>query len=106
MRISQELTKGTTAMLVLGVISRQELYGYRIIKEIERAVRTNLQPEGGHPLPHPARHGAGWTARLPVGAYRVGKKAKILSYHPEGSEGALPAAGGVEGICLHGGENC
>lgn len=36
MRISQELTKGTTAMLVLGVISRQELYGYRIIKEIER----------------------------------------------------------------------
>ena len=35
MDIKKELTKGSTALLVLSVLEKQDLYGYRIIKEIE-----------------------------------------------------------------------
>ena len=35
MTISKELMKGSTAMLVLSVISNEDMYGYRIIKELE-----------------------------------------------------------------------
>ncbi|MEE1320576.1 MAG: helix-turn-helix transcriptional regulator [Acutalibacteraceae bacterium] len=35
MNIKKELTKGSTALLVLSVLEKQDLYGYRIIKEIE-----------------------------------------------------------------------
>lgn len=35
MTISKELMKGSTAMLVLSVISDEDMYGYRIIKELE-----------------------------------------------------------------------
>ncbi len=34
MKISKELLKGTTALLVLRVISEEDLYGYRIMEEI------------------------------------------------------------------------
>ncbi len=34
MKISKELLKGTTALLVLRVISEEDMYGYRIIQEI------------------------------------------------------------------------
>lgn len=36
MKISKELIKGSTAMLVLSVIRGKEMYGYQIIKELER----------------------------------------------------------------------
>ena len=36
MRISKELVKGSTAILVLSVISRKPMYGYQIIREIEQ----------------------------------------------------------------------
>lgn len=35
MRISKELVKGSTAMLVLSVIEHKPAYGYLIIKEVE-----------------------------------------------------------------------
>ena len=35
MRISKELAKGSTALLVLSVISKSDMYGYLIIKTVE-----------------------------------------------------------------------
>ncbi|MBQ7595942.1 MAG: helix-turn-helix transcriptional regulator [Clostridia bacterium] len=35
MSFNKELMKGSTAMLVLSVISGEDMYGYKIIKEIE-----------------------------------------------------------------------
>lgn len=35
MKISKELIKGSTSMLVLSVLKQQDLYGYKIIKELE-----------------------------------------------------------------------
>ena len=35
MRISKELAKGSTALLVLSVISKTDMYGYLIIKTVE-----------------------------------------------------------------------
>ena len=39
MKISKELLKGTTATMVLKVISEKDMYGYQIIQEI--ASRSN-----------------------------------------------------------------
>ena len=36
MKISKELSKGSTALLILSVIDRQDMYGYQIAREIER----------------------------------------------------------------------
>lgn len=35
MNIKKELTKGSSAMLVLSVIEKEDMYGYQIIKEIQ-----------------------------------------------------------------------
>lgn len=35
MDIRKELTKGSSALLVLSVLEKEDMYGYRIIKEIE-----------------------------------------------------------------------
>lgn len=35
MAINKELMKGSTAMLLLSVISKEDMYGYKIIKELE-----------------------------------------------------------------------
>ena len=37
MKINKELAKGSTALLVLSVISKRDMYGYEIIKTIENA---------------------------------------------------------------------
>ena len=36
MNIKKELTKGSSALLVLSVLENEEMYGYQIIKEIEK----------------------------------------------------------------------
>ncbi len=36
MSFNKELMKGSTAMLVLSVISGEDMYGYKIIKELEK----------------------------------------------------------------------
>ncbi len=35
MNLKKELTKGSSAMLVLSVLQKKDMYGYQIIKEIE-----------------------------------------------------------------------
>lgn len=35
MNIKKELTKGSSALLVLSVIEKEDMYGYQIIKEIQ-----------------------------------------------------------------------
>ena len=37
MKISKELLKGSTEALVLSAISREDMYGYKIVKEIDMA---------------------------------------------------------------------
>ncbi|WP_248928557.1 PadR family transcriptional regulator [Paenibacillus hamazuiensis] len=36
MKISKELLKGSTGTLILNLLERKELYGYELIKELER----------------------------------------------------------------------
>ena len=35
MKISKELMKGSTPMLILSIISEEDMYGYKIIRELE-----------------------------------------------------------------------
>ncbi len=54
MNIKKELTKGSSAMLVLSVLAKEELYGYMIIKRIaEKSDNTFLFKEGTlYPILH------------------------------------------------------
>ncbi|MDT3702183.1 MAG: helix-turn-helix transcriptional regulator, partial [Thermincola sp.] len=36
MKINKELLKGSTAILILSLLERQDMYGYEMIKEIEK----------------------------------------------------------------------
>ena len=47
MKISKELTKGSTALLVLSVISKRDMYGYQIAHELKiRSGEKFVMPEG------------------------------------------------------------
>ncbi len=35
MKISKELVRGTTAVLILSVLEKEDLYGYKILKELD-----------------------------------------------------------------------
>lgn len=39
MKISKELLKGNTTMLVLDLLKNQNMYGYEMIKKIKRKIR-------------------------------------------------------------------
>ncbi len=54
MKISKELAKGSTGMLVLSVISRGEMYGYQIIKTVEMMSNNVFQMNEGtlYPILH------------------------------------------------------
>ena len=54
MKISKELAKGSTGMLVLSVISRGEMYGYQIIKTVEMMSENVFQMNEGtlYPILH------------------------------------------------------
>lgn len=54
MKISKELAKGSTAMLVLSVLSREEMYGYQIIKTVELTSEKVFQMNEGtlYPILH------------------------------------------------------
>ncbi len=54
MNIKKELSKGSSAMLVLSVLEKEELYGYMIIKRIaEKSENTFLFKEGTlYPILH------------------------------------------------------
>ncbi len=54
MRISKELAKGSTGLLVLGVLSKHEMYGYQIIKTVELMSENVFQMNEGtlYPILH------------------------------------------------------
>ncbi len=54
MKISKELIKGSTSMLVLSVLKQQDLYGYKIIKELERQSESVFDLKEGtlYPILH------------------------------------------------------
>lgn len=54
MKISKELIKGSTSMLVLSVLKGKDLYGYKIIKEIELQSESVFELKEGtlYPILH------------------------------------------------------
>lgn len=54
MKISKELSKGSTALLILGVLRRGDLYGYQIIKTVETLSDSTFQMNEGtlYPILH------------------------------------------------------
>ena len=54
MSVNKELLKGSTSMLVLGVLDGEEMYGYQIIKELERRSETVFSLKEGtlYPILH------------------------------------------------------
>lgn len=54
MKISKELAKGSTGLLVLSVLSKQELYGYQIIRTVETMSEAVFQMNEGtlYPILH------------------------------------------------------
>lgn len=54
MKFSKELVKGSTAMLVLSVLSGGAMYGYQIIKELEAASESAFSMNEGtlYPILH------------------------------------------------------
>ena len=53
MKISKELAKGSTGLLVLSVISKTDMYGYQIIKTLE-VMSENVFSLNEGTLPHSA----------------------------------------------------
>ena len=54
MKISKELLKGSTGTMVLGLLAEEDMYGYRIIREIEdRSQSVFRMSEGSlYPILH------------------------------------------------------
>lgn len=54
MKISKELAKGSTALLVLSVLSRSDMYGYQIIRTVEVMSENVFQMNEGtlYPILH------------------------------------------------------
>ena len=49
--ISKELAKGSTELLVLSVISKEDMYGYQLVQETERASGGKLTTQEGSLYP-------------------------------------------------------
>ena len=54
MKISKELLKGSTALMVLCVIAEEDMYGYRIIREIANRSKDTFKLNEGtlYPILH------------------------------------------------------
>ena len=54
MKISKELLKGSTGTMVLGLLAEEDMYGYRIIREIEERSNTVFRMSEGslYPILH------------------------------------------------------
>lgn len=59
MNFSKELVKGSTSTLVLSVLASEDMYGYKIVKELEaRSEKAFLLKEGTlYPLLHSLEEG-------------------------------------------------
>lgn len=54
MKYSKELVKGSTSLLILSILKRNDLYGYRIIRELEIASDNEFEMTEGtlYPILH------------------------------------------------------
>ncbi|MBR4241199.1 MAG: helix-turn-helix transcriptional regulator [Eubacterium sp.] len=54
MKISKELMKGSNATLILSVLSNEDMYGYKIVKELEKRSENVFSMKEGtlYPLLH------------------------------------------------------
>lgn len=54
MKYSKELLKGSTSLLILSILKKEDLYGYRIIRELERASENAFEMTEGtlYPILH------------------------------------------------------
>ena len=77
MNIKKELTKGSSAMLVLSVLEKEELYGYMIIKRIsERSENAFNFKEGTlYPILH------NFEANGYVKSYTVPTEGRVRKYY-------------------------
>jgi len=59
MKISKELMKGSTATLVLSVLSSEDMYGYKIVKELEARSENVFSLKEGtlYPILHALEEG-------------------------------------------------
>lgn len=64
MKISKELAKGSTPLLVLSVIAREDMYGYQIIKTVEKQSGDVFSMKEGtlYPILHTLESGGFLTA--------------------------------------------
>ncbi len=84
MKISKELLKGTTALLVLQVISEEDMYGYRITQEVaKRSFDTFHLNEGTlYPILHTLEK-EGWLTSY-RGQSESGRERKYYRITPAG----------------------
>ena len=68
MSVNKELVKGSTSMLVLGVLEEKEMYGYQIIKELEQRSETVFS------LKHIGRIRAQRESAASIGLQKKGEK--------------------------------
>lgn len=54
MKINKELLKGSTSMLILSIIEEQDMYGYQMIKELEKKSNNVFELKEGtlYPILH------------------------------------------------------
>ena len=54
MKISKELIKGSTSMLVLSLLEKENMYGYQMIKELSRKSKNLFELKEGtlYPILH------------------------------------------------------
>ena len=77
MSVNKELVKGSTSMLVLGVLRRRKCIGYQIIKNWS-SVLKQFFPERRNTLSDSSCVGAGWLSGSILGGYELSEKAPLL----------------------------
>ncbi len=84
MKISKELLKGTTALLVLQVLSEEDMYGYRIIQEIATRSQDTFRLNEGtlYPILHTLEK-EGWLMSY-RGQSETGRERKYYRITPAG----------------------
>jgi PadR family transcriptional regulator PadR len=78
MSVNKELVKGSTSMLVLGVLEEKEMYGYQIIKELEQRSETVFALKEGtlYPILHVLEQDGFLEAYWEDTSYRITKKGR------------------------------
>ena len=79
MKINKELTKGSSALLVLSVLAKEEMYGYQIVKAVEQKSDNVFSMKEGtlYPILHSLESGGYLTAYWVEVAGRKRKYYKI-----------------------------